>query len=104
MRIGRMGFVVGNLVLLATAAASGWIGQLHPFHLQPDVAETFIRVGCGIGAWTLVAWRAHDFNESAWRLFWIEQVPFIGQFEALWMLLTTPGTDGMNSYGHPFPI
>jgi hypothetical protein len=104
MRIGRIGFVVGTLLLAGVAAGAELIGGLRPFHLDPEMTVIALRFACVVGGYALVTWRCHDFNQTFSHVFWIEQTPFIGQFWALWLLLTEPGTDGMNSFGHPFPI
>lgn len=104
MRIGRVGFVAGSLALLAIGAGAEVIGGWRPFGLDPVLATMGVRVACVIGWIAVVTWRCHDFNQTFWHAFWIDQVPFIGQFWTLWMLLATPGTEGMNSYGRPFPF
>jgi uncharacterized membrane protein YhaH (DUF805 family) len=104
MRIGRIGFVVGTLALMAMGAGKDGIAAVNPFGLDPAMIAPVVGVLCVVGLLALVTWRCHDFNETFWRVFWIDQVPFVGQFWALWLLLSNPGTEGMNSYGHPPPF
>jgi uncharacterized membrane protein YhaH (DUF805 family) len=103
MRIGRMGFVVGLGVLTIAGFAINAIATLKPFGLPPEIAAQALGVGVLAAACFLVTWRCHDFNKSFWHAFWTDQVPVIGPLWALYELFVTPGTDGMNSYGHkPF--
>jgi uncharacterized membrane protein YhaH (DUF805 family) len=101
MRIGRLGFVVGTAVMTLAGFGVGTLSE--PVGAAPS-ANTLVMLGFVLVESALFTWRAHDFNRSFWQMFWIDATPFIGQFESLWLLVTTPGTDGMNSYGHPPPF
>jgi uncharacterized membrane protein YhaH (DUF805 family) len=103
MRVGRVGFVLGNVPLLAAAYWHDSLGA-HLFHnAPPELAGKFILVGYVIGAVFLTVLRCHDFNQTLWNNFWTEQIPVIGQFWALAELLFKPGTEGHNSFGpQPF--
>jgi uncharacterized membrane protein YhaH (DUF805 family) len=99
MRIGRLGFVLGNVPLVAMAYWHDAVGA-HVFHqASPDVAGRMVLVAYLFGAIFLTVLRCHDFNETVWGNFWTEQIPIVGQFLALGELLIKPGTVGPNSYG-----
>jgi len=99
MRIGRVGFTVGTLTLYVVAYASRAIGTFAFSHTPPDLGRTLVLVCVGMASVFLAVLRCHDFNETIWNNFWTDQIPFVGQFMALWELVTKPGTPGMNSYG-----
>lgn len=101
MRIGRIGFAVGQASL---SAALYWHDALaeHLFgHASPRTTLVYVAFVFVAGSWFLATLRCHDFNETVWNNFWTEQVPFIGQILALAELLTRPGTTVRNSYGAP---
>ncbi len=101
-RIGRVGFVVGYLVLVAVAY---WIWSEVPdgnFHLQENPVLIGKTAVLAFLILMLSAWRCHDYGESLWSNFVDEQVPVVGGFLALWDLVTKPGNPDHNSYG-PVP-
>lgn len=101
MRIGRIGFVLGNVPLVAAAYWHEAVGA-HLLHSVPsDFAGKFVLVGYIFGAIFLTVLRCHDFNETVWRNFSTEQVPIVGQIWALAELLFKPGTEGPNEFGPP---
>ena len=104
MRIGRTGYAVGNILLVAAAFSHRPIGALVFNHTPAELADTIV-LGCVVVTSIFLAvLRCHDFNETVWNNFWTDQIPFVGQFLATWELLTKPGTPGMNSYGAQPPF
>jgi hypothetical protein len=103
MRIGRLGFVMGHVPLIAAVYWHNGLGSHIFSHTPPDLAGACVILAAIAGSWFLTVLRCHDFNETVWNNFWTEQVPIIGQFWALGELLVKPGTAGGNSYGaQPF--
>jgi uncharacterized membrane protein YhaH (DUF805 family) len=101
MRIGRLGFVVGQACVAACGLLVGPIASLHLFHVHPDLGVQIGWIALAIASLTLTVWRCHDYNRTFWHNFWADQVPVIGPFVAMYELLATPGSVGMNSYGMP---
>ena len=100
-RIGRLGFLLGYLILLAVASVFVSTLPEHSGSFGEDPTRLFIWLALLAWSILLAAWRCHDFNQSAWSNFWTEQLPLIGPFLALWDLLTKPGDPYVNSYGPP---
>jgi uncharacterized membrane protein YhaH (DUF805 family) len=103
MRIGRVGFVLGHLPLIAAAYWHNGLGSHIFYRTPPEFAGTGVLLTVVTASWFLTVLRCHDFNETVWNNFWTEQVPVIGQVWALAELLFKPGTPGSNSFGtQPF--
>lgn len=101
-RIGRAGFAIGYLPVLATVVASALTQGMMSAH-SPKTPETYIAFAAFL-IWTicLTAWRCHDYGRSAWSNFWTEQAPIIGPLLGLADLLFKRGDAGHNGYG-PVP-
>jgi len=100
MRIGRVGFILGNIPLVVATTIVSHVPGYHR-HLEADPTKLAV-VGCLVlWAACLTAWRCHDYNKSAWGNFFTDQIPIVGPFLALWDLVAAPGSEGFNSYGAP---
>ena len=100
-RIGRTGFALGYLPVLALVAYLAKTSIGHSW--RPSDATGYLLFAV-VFFWSicLTAWRCHDFGKSAWSNFWTEQIPLIGPFLGLWDLISKPGDLGNNEYG-PVP-
>ena len=101
MRIGRVGFALGQGSLFAAAYWHDVVGTQVFHRAPPPLAGAYIALCVIAGSWVLGVLRCHDFNQTVWDNFWKEQTPFIGQIWALGELLVKPGTAGRNSFGAP---
>ena len=100
MRIGRLGFALGQCTLFAAAYWHDAVSSRHIFnHIPPGESDAYIALCFFVGSWILAVLRCHDFNQTVWDNFWKEQTPLVGWLWALGELLIKPGTPGGNSYG-----
>ena len=101
-RIGRLGFALGYLPVLALLVALTWDAPNHRWNVGSDPHRIALFVGVLLWTICVTAWRCHDFGKSAWSDFWTSQAPFIGPLVSLWDLFATPGEPHANAYG-PVP-
>jgi len=91
-RIGRFGFFVGYLVLVACGAG---IANLP---LAPTAMSLCFLILL-FPAMLLVVLRAHDLGRTPFATFWRDQIPLFGPALGLWELFLRSGTPGPNSFG-----
>ncbi len=98
-RIGRLGFLLGQIPVVAVDATFHAISGTSGVRVNSAVG---VRVVAAL-AWDVLItmWRCHDFDKSLWSNFWTEQLPVVGPFLGAWDLITTPGSPGFNTYGRP---
>jgi uncharacterized membrane protein YhaH (DUF805 family) len=101
-RIGRLGFALGYLPVLAVVWSLVLSAPDYRWHVDGDPKRFALWLGILLWSICITAWRCHDYGKSAWSNFWTEQVPFVGPLFGLWDLLSKPGDAGRNAYG-PVP-
>ena len=99
-RVGRIGFAIGYLPVLAVLFALTVGSGRHRW--QPtDPYAIFAFLALALWSICITAWRCHDYGKSFWSNFWTEQIPVVGPILGLWDLLSKPGDPGYNAYGPP---
>jgi len=101
MRIGRVGFAVGVLPVLGALYACDHF-NIGFTDGEPNTLKVAVLLfSSPMWFLFLTVLRCHDFNESAWTNYFIDQVPIIGQIWATAELFLKPGSRGYNRYGGP---
>jgi uncharacterized membrane protein YhaH (DUF805 family) len=101
MRIGRIGYAVGTLSVVGILYACDHfnIGMTDG---EPNRLSGYVFiVGAIVWLYFLTVLRCHDYDESVWTNYAIENTPVIGQLWSTVELFIKPGTPGPNRFGRP---